>query len=189
MPAVLKHNWWALAIRGVAGILFGVLTFMAPGISVAVLVMWFGAYALIDGIFSIVAAWRAPDGRARWSSLLLEGLVGIAAGILTFLSPAFTATILVFVIAGWALVTGVLEIFAAIRLRKVIRGEWVLIAMGVVSILFGIALILEPALGAIAIALWIGSYALVFGALLLILTFRMRHWMRSRGMDPAYGSA
>src|SRR5947199_4340159 len=114
MPAVLRHNWWALAIRGGAALLFGLLTFLIPGVTVAVLVLWFGAYALVDGIFSIIAAWRAPDGHARWGSLLLEGIAGIVAGVLTFVWPAITAAVLVYLIAGWAVVTGILEIVAAI---------------------------------------------------------------------------
>jgi uncharacterized membrane protein HdeD (DUF308 family) len=189
MPAVLQHNWWALAIRGIAAILFGILTFVAPGITLAVLVIWFGAYALIDGIFSIIAAWRAPDGRARWGFLLIEGVAGIAAGILTFIWPMITAAALVFIIAAWAIVTGVLEIAAAIRLRHVITGEWALIAMGALSVLFGLLIMTAPVTGALVITFWIGAYALVFGVLMLILAFRMRHWLRSRVTGPAFGQA
>src|SRR3569833_1980304 len=100
MPVVLRHNWWALAIRGIAALLFGLLTFLIPGVTGAVLVLWSGAYALVDGIFSMIAAWRAPDGDARWGSLLLEGMAGIVAGVLTFNWPGITATVLVFLIAG-----------------------------------------------------------------------------------------
>lgn len=189
MPAVLTHNWWALAIRGVVAILFGLLTLAAPGITVAVLVYWFAAYALVDGIFSIVAAWRAPDGRARWGSLLLEGITGILAGILTFFWPAITALTLVYLIAAWSLITGIFEITAAFRLRRVITGEWALIVMGIISVVFGIALAIVPLAGALGIAMWIGIYALIFGVMLLVLAFRMRHWLRSRPVTgPAFGT-
>src|SRR5579884_3566768 len=186
MPLTLQHHWWALAVRGVAAIIFGLLTFFAPGITIAVLVLWFGAYALVDGIFSIVAALRMPDGHSRWGSLLVEGVVGIAAGIVTFLWPAITTAALIFLIAGWAIVTGILEIAAAIRLRRIITGEWALIALGALSILFGLFLAVAPLAGALAIALWIGVYAIIFGALMLVLAFRMRRWMRMRPTDPQF---
>lgn len=188
MPAILQHNWWALAIRGIAAIIFGLIALAAPGITIAVLVIWFGAYALVDGIFSIIAAWRAPDGRARWGSLLFEGIAGIVAGILTFLWPGVTAAVLIFILAAWAIITGVLEIVAAVRLRRVIAGEWALIAMGVLSILLGFVLIAAPIAGAIAIAFCIGAYAIVFGILMLVLAFRMRHWLRTHVSGPVYGS-
>jgi uncharacterized membrane protein HdeD (DUF308 family) len=190
MPAVLRQNWWALAVRGLAGIIFGIITFIAPGITVAALVILFGAYALVDGIFSIIAAWRAPDGGASWGALLIEGIAGIVAGVLTFAWPIVTAAVLIFFIAGWAIVTGILEIVAGIRLRRLITREWILIAMGVLSVIFGIALAIAPGIGALVIALWIGSYALVFGALMLVLAFRLRTWLRSHpGVDPAFGRA
>ena len=181
MPAVLRHNWWALAIRGIAALLFGLLTFLIPGVTVAVLVFWFGAYALVDGIFSIIAAWRAPDGHARWGSLLLEGIAGVVAGVLTFIWPGITATILVLLIAAWAVITGVLEIVAAVRLRRVIADEWALILMGVISVIFGVLIFVAPVAGAIAIAFAIGAYAIIFGALMLVLAFRMRNWLRGSG--------
>jgi uncharacterized membrane protein HdeD (DUF308 family) len=189
MLLTVQHNWWALAIRGVAAIIFGLLTFFAPGITIAVLVLWFGAYALVDGIFSIIAALRTPDGRSRWGSLLVEGIVGIAAGIVTFLWPAITAAVLIFLIAGWAIVTGILEIAAAIHLRRIITGEWALIALGALSILFGLFLAIAPIAGALAIALWIGAYAILFGVLMLVLAFRMRKWMRMRPVQPAFRPA
>ncbi len=180
MPVVFRHNWWALAIRGIAALLFGLLTFLIPGVTIAVLVLWFGAYALVDGIFSIIAAWRAPDGRARWGSLMLEGIAGIVAGVLTFFWPAITATVLVFLIAAWAVVTGIFEIAAAIRLRRVIAQEWALALMGVVSVIFGVLIFVAPVAGAFGIALAIGAYAIVFGALMLVLAFRMWNWLRTQ---------
>jgi uncharacterized membrane protein HdeD (DUF308 family) len=171
---VLARNWWAIAIRGVAAILFGLLAFLWPGLTLAALVLLFGAYALVDGIFSIVAAVRRRTGDAPWWALLLEGILGVAAGLVTFFMPGLTAVTLVYVIAAWAIVTGVLEIVAAVRLREQITGEWWLVLSGVLSIVFGGLVMLAPAAGALAITLWIGAYALVFGALLLALAFRLR---------------
>jgi uncharacterized membrane protein HdeD (DUF308 family) len=171
---VLARNWWAIAIRGVAAILFGLLAFLWPGLTLAALVLLFGAYALVDGIFSIVAAVGGRTGDAPWWALLLEGILGVAAGLVTFFMPGLTAVTLVYVIAAWAIVTGVLEIVAAVRLREQITGEWWLVLSGVLSIVFGGLVMLAPAAGALAITLWIGAYALVFGALLLALAFRLR---------------
>jgi uncharacterized membrane protein HdeD (DUF308 family) len=182
---VLRHPWWALAIRGIAALVFGLLTFAIPGVTIALLVLWFGAYALVDGIFSIIAAWRSPEGRARWGSLLIEGIAGIVAGVLTFLWPGITATVLVLVIGGWAVVTGIFEIVAAIRLRRLIANEWALIAMGALSVIFGVIIFTEPLAGAIVIAFTIGGYAIIFGVLLLTLAFRMRRWLRDQGTLPS----
>jgi uncharacterized membrane protein HdeD (DUF308 family) len=170
----LARNWWALAIRGAAAIIFGLLTFVMPGVTLAVLVLLFGAYAIVDGIFNLIAAFRSPhDERPRWL-LALEGLVSIGAGIVTFAMPGLTALVLVYIIAIWAIVTGVLEIVAAIRLRDVIRNEWWLVASGVLSVIFGLLLVVAPGAGALALVFWIGAYAIIFGALLVGLAFRLR---------------
>jgi uncharacterized membrane protein HdeD (DUF308 family) len=185
----LSRNWWAVSLRGLAGILFGIITLLAPGISLAALVLLFGAYAFADGVLTIITAIRRR-GADRWWLLLLNGLVGIAAGILTLLWPGITALALLYVIAAWALVTGVLEIAAAIRLRKAITGEWLLALSGVLSIALGVMLVLWPGAGALAIVIWIGAYALVFGVLLLALGLRLRGLgsPRARG-QPAPGVA
>lgn len=169
----LTRNWWAIVLRGIAGILFGLITFFAPGISLAALVLLFGAYAFADGVLAIVTAVRRR-GADRWWLLLLEGLAGIAAGIVTLLWPGITAIALLYVIAAWALVTGVFEMAAAIRLRKVITGEWLLALSGVLSIALGVLLVLWPGPGALALVIWIGAYALVFGVLLVTLGIRLR---------------
>jgi uncharacterized membrane protein HdeD (DUF308 family) len=185
----LSRNWWAVLLRGLAGILFGIITFFAPAISLAALVLLFGVYALVDGVLAIVTAVRRR-GADRWWLLLLEGLVGIAAGVLTFLWPAITAIALLYVIAAWALVTGVFEIAAAIRLRKAITGEWLLALSGIFSIALGVLLVLFPGPGALAVTIWIGAYAFVFGALLFALGLRLRGLgsPRARG-EPAHGMA
>src|SRR6266576_1738410 len=133
MPDALIRNWWSLVIRGLVAILFGLITFAWPGITLVALVFLYGAYALIDGIVSLVGVFRATRTHERWGWLLFEGIAGIAAGIITFLWPAITAFVLVIIIATWAIVTGLFEIAAAIRLRKVIAHEWLLILSGVVS--------------------------------------------------------
>ncbi len=170
----LAGNWWALALRGVAAVVFGVLAFVVPAISLAGLVLLFGAYAIVEGVFNLVAAMRGVD---RWWTLLIEGLVSIAAGIISFAWPGLTALALVYVIAAWAIVTGVFDVVAAVRLRARITNEGWLIAAGVLSVVFGLLVALFPGPGALAIVFWIGAYAIVFGAMLVGLAFRLRSWM------------
>jgi uncharacterized membrane protein HdeD (DUF308 family) len=171
MLHTLVRNWWALALRGLVAILFGLLTFILPGITLVTLVLLFGAYAVADGVFNVIAFFRVASH--QWA-LLVEGIIGIIAGVLTFTWPAITAIILLYLIAFWAIFTGVFEIVAGIRLRKAITNEGLLIVMGVLSLLFGVLILFAPGAGALAIVLWIGAYALVFGVFLLALAFRLR---------------
>jgi uncharacterized membrane protein HdeD (DUF308 family) len=172
----LSRNWWAVLLRGIAGILFGIITFLAPGISLTTLVLFFGAYAFADGVLAIASAIMRRGTTDRWWVVLLEGLAGVAAGVVTLFFPGITALVLLYIIAAWALVTGVLEIVAAIRLRKAITGEWLLALSGIASIALGVLLVLAPGAGALALVLWIGAYALVFGALLVALGLRLRSY-------------
>ena len=171
MLDALAKNWWAMALRGVAAVLFGLLTFLLPGITIATLVLLFGAYALVDGLFNIVAFFRVASH--HWA-LLIEGIIGVIVGILTFAWPAITEIALLFLIAFWAIFTGVFEIVAGIRLRRVIANEWLLLLIGALSALFGILILMAPRAGALAIVLWIGMYAVMFGIVLLALAFRLR---------------
>jgi uncharacterized membrane protein HdeD (DUF308 family) len=171
MLHTLTANWWALALRGLVAVLFGLLTFFVPGITLVTLVLLFGAYALVDGVFNVIAFFRVASH--QWA-LLIEGVVGIVAGAITFAWPAITALALLYVIAFWAILTGIFEIVAGIRLRKAIANEWLLLLMGVLSLLFGFLILFAPGTGALAIILWIGAYALVFGIFLLALAFRLR---------------
>jgi uncharacterized membrane protein HdeD (DUF308 family) len=180
MLHTLVANWWALALRGLAAVVFGLLTFFLPGITLVTLVLLFGAYALVDGIFNLIAFFRVASH--QWA-LLIEGVIGIIAGVITFAWPAITAIVLLYVIAFWAILTGIFEIIAGIRLRKVITNEWILLVMGVVSFLFGLLILFAPGAGALAIVLWIGAYALVFGIFLLALAFRLR-WHRRLIAQP-----
>jgi uncharacterized membrane protein HdeD (DUF308 family) len=160
----LAENWWALALRGLVAVLFGLLTFFVPGITLVTLVLLFGAYALVDGVFNVIAFFRVASH--QWA-LLVEGVIGIIAGVLTFAWPAITAIVLLYVIAFWAIFSGIFEIIAGIRLRKVLTNEWLLLVMGILSFLFGLLILFAPGAGALAIVLWIGAYALVFGIFLL----------------------
>jgi uncharacterized membrane protein HdeD (DUF308 family) len=185
----LIRNWWVVLLRGVAGIIFGLITFFAPGISLVALVLLFGAYSFADGLLAIVTAIRRRSETDRWWVLLLEGLAGVAAGVVTVVWPGITALALLYVIAAWALVTGGLEIAAAIRLRKVITGEWLLVLIGIASVALGVLLVLFPGPGALALVLWIGAYALVTGVLLIALAFKLRSWGKSNNLQAARATA
>jgi uncharacterized membrane protein HdeD (DUF308 family) len=172
---VLARNWWVLALRGLAAIVFGVLAFVWPGITLWVLVLLFGAYMLVDGTFAIVAAVRAAGREARWWLLLIEGVLGVLAGLVAVFWPGLTALALLYFVAAWAIVSGILEIIGAIRLRQEIEGEWALGLSGALSVLFGVLLAVIPAPAGLLSLVWlIGAYALAFGVLLLVLAFRLR---------------
>jgi uncharacterized membrane protein HdeD (DUF308 family) len=179
MTILLANSWWSLMIRGLVAVLVGLVTFAWPGITLSALVLLFGAYALIDGIVGITGALRASKAHERWGALLIEGIAGILAAIVTVVWPAITALTLVYVIAAWAVITGVFEIVAAVQLRKYITGEWLLGLSGVASVVFGILLMAVPLAGALVIALWVGVYAFIFGVLLIGLGFRLRHWAKA----------
>ncbi len=174
MITQLGRHWWALALRGLAAVLFGLAAFLWSGITLAVLVILFGAYALVDGIFAVVAAVSTARQNEHWWALLIEGLAGIAVGVMTFFWPGITALALVYIIAAWALITGILEIVAAIRLREYIAGEWLLGLSGIVSVILGVLLMLHPGAGALAFVWLIGGYAIFFGILMIALAFRLR---------------
>ena len=173
---LLSRNWWALALRGLAAILFGILAFAWPGITLFVLIVFFGAYMLVDGIFAIVAAVRAAGDGARWGLMLIEGVLGVAVGLVAFFWPGLTALALLYLIAAWAIVTGIMEIAAAIRLRREVVGEWAMILGGALSVLFGVLLVVIPARAGLLSLTWlIGAYAVVFGVLQVVLAFRVRN--------------
>ena len=184
MLDVLARNWWALALRGVVAILFGLAALVWPGLTLTALVLLFGADALVDGVFAVVAAIARAGRERHWWALLLEGLLGIAAGVVTLAWPGITGLVLLLFIAAWAIITGVVEIVAAIRLRREIEGEFLLGLGGALSVLFGLLLIVRPGAGALAVAWLIGIYAILFGALLLALAVRLRG-LRGRGGAPS----
>ena len=165
----LARNWGWIVLRGVAAILFGVLSIARPGITLEFLVLLFGAYALLDGVLALAAGVRI-----RMWSLGLIGVLGLAAGICTFIWPGMTALVLLAFIGGWALAIGVFQVVAAIRFRAVIQNEWLLVLSGVLSIAFGVLMLLRPGAGALAVVWTIAWYAILFGVLHLILGFRLR---------------
>ena len=175
MIEALKKGWWLLVLHGVCAVLFGILTFAWPGITLVTLVFLFGAYALVNGIFMLGIAMRAPKGTPGLMTIVLLGVLGIAAGILTFAYPGATAISLLWIIAFWAILTGILEVAAAVRLRKEMSNEWMLILSGLLSIVFGVLVILRPGAGALSILWLIGAYAIVFGVMTLTLAFRMKN--------------
>jgi uncharacterized membrane protein HdeD (DUF308 family) len=179
MLETLTRYWWAVVLRGVAAVLFGLLALIWPDITLFVLVILFGAYALVDGVLALVAA-AMGENRGRRGWLIFEGVAGVLAGIVTFDWPGATTLALLYLIAAWALVTGVLEVMAAIRLRREIHGEWLLILSGVCSVLFGILLVVWPATGALALVILIGSYAIVFGVVLVAFGMRLRRLQQER---------
>ena len=173
MSASLARNWWLVALRGVIAIAFGVVAFVAPGAFVLSLVLLFAGYMLADGVFAIVGAVRAAQRHERWGFLLLEGVVDIVVAVAAVLVPGAAIWAFVLLVAVWALVTGGLMIAAAFRLHLHF-GRWWLGLGGVVSILFGVALILEPGMSALVLTWWIGAYTFAFGVLLLILAIKLR---------------
>ncbi|WP_197023833.1 HdeD family acid-resistance protein [Microbulbifer sp. HZ11] len=177
----MADNWWVALLRGLFAIAFGVLTFIWPGISLLSLVFLFAIYTLIDGVVALYGAIKGR-GQVERSSLwwlLFVGITGIAAGILTFVYPQVTALVLVIFIGAWALVRGIFEIVGALRLRKEIEHEWLLIFAGFLSVIFGLVLLLKPGAGALALLWLIGSYAIVFGIILVWLAFRLKKLARN----------
>lgn len=178
MGTVLFRHWWAVALRGVLAILFGLLAIFWPRLTLEVLVICFGAFALVGGIFAVVVALGDRGAHARWGVLLVEGLFGIAVGLVTFFWPFITALVLLYLIAIWAIVTGGLEIAVAAWMHRAVGNEWMLLLGGIASLLFGVLLAALPGVGLLALTWLIGMYALVFGVLLVFLGFQWRRLER-----------
>lgn len=174
MLNVLSRNWWALAVRGVASVLFGIIALAVPGIALYVLVVLFGAYCLVDGVFALVAAVRQAEAHERWAHLLFVGIFGILVAAITFFFWQLTALALLYLIAAWAVVTGILELVAAFELRRHMPGDLWWVAAGLASIAFGVLLIWRPLTGALAVVWILGIYAIVFGGFLIGLSLRLK---------------
>lgn len=170
----LKRHWWVPVLRGIAAIIFGIIAFTHPVMAAATLVLFFGAWVLIDGIFRVVGAIGHRASDKEWGSGLIIGILGIIVGLLTFHAPGVTALALVIYIAAWALMTGVTEITLAIKMRREIKGEWFLILMGLASIIFAAFLLWNPLAGAAALIWVIAWYAVVVGVLAIFFGFRLR---------------
>jgi uncharacterized membrane protein HdeD (DUF308 family) len=173
LSAALARNWWAVALRGVFGVVFGLIAFILPAATMLSLVLVFAAYMLIDGVFAIVAAVRAAQRGERWGLLVVEGVAGIAAGAIAVLWPGITLLAFVLLVAAWAIFTGFLMVAAAFKLDRT-HGRWWLGAAGVVSVVYGVILAIAPLIGALVLTWWLGAYALVFGVSLLALAWRLR---------------
>jgi uncharacterized membrane protein HdeD (DUF308 family) len=173
----LARNWWLVLLRGIAAIVFGVLAFILPGITLLTLVILYGVYALFDGVVAIGAAIWGESGASsagpRWW-LAVVGVLGVLAGLLTFFWPGITALVLLVFIGVWSLLHGIFTIVGAIRLRKEIDNEWWLVLSGALSVLFGLAVLVMPGAGALAVVWLIGLYAILFGALLVGFALRLR---------------
>src|SRR5437899_8359668 len=174
MIETLKRHWWVPVIRGIVAIVFGIIAFTHPGLAATTLVLFFGAWVLIDGIFRVVGAIGHRASDPDWGWHLVIGLLGIIVGLLTFHAPGITALALVIYVAAWALMIGASEIVLAVKLRREIKGEWFLILMGLISIIFAVMLLWNPVPGALALVWLIASYAIVFGFLGIIFGFRLR---------------
>ena len=186
---LMTQNWWAIALRGLVAVLFGIATFIWPSITLFVLVALFGAYALVDGIFAIIESFRRDVVRERWWALLIEGIVGVAIGVLTFIWPGLTAMGLLFLIAFWAIVTGVFEFITTIRLRHEIRGEWMMALIGILSIALGFLMVAFPLAGALSVVLMIGAFVFAMGVLMIALGFKLRSLRHPGGEVPHVGHA
>jgi uncharacterized membrane protein HdeD (DUF308 family) len=173
LSAILAQNWWAIALRGVFGIIFGLIALFSPGATILALVLLFSAYLFVDGVFGIVSAARAASRHQRWALLLLEGVVNIAVAALALIWPGLTALAFVLMVAAWSLVTGGLMLAAAYKLKPE-YGRWWLALSGAASLVFGVLLVMAPLAGLVVLTWWLGAYALVFGIMLLILGFRLR---------------
>ncbi|XSG83523.1 MAG: HdeD family acid-resistance protein [Methyloligella sp. ZOD6] len=174
LSEALAESWWALGLRGVFGIAFGLICLMVPGVALLTLVLLFSAYMLVDGVFAIIAGVRQASHGERWGLLIFEGVISIAAGVIAFLWPDITLLVFMYLIAFWAVLSGFLMLSAAFSLN-VEHGRWWLALGGIASIVFGIALMVVPLIGAIVLTWWLGAYAIVFGILLLVLAFQLHH--------------
>jgi len=186
----LARNWGWIMLRGVAAVIFGVLALVWPGVTLVILTLFFGAYALTDGVFALIVAYKKREGRRPVWPLVVIGLLGIAAGIVTFLWPGMTALALLIFIAVWALFIGIFQIAAAIRLRKEIENEWWLGLSGALSVLFGLLMIASPGAGALAVIWLIAAYSILFGMMLIALGFRLKaHAAGAARPEPIAGTA
>jgi uncharacterized membrane protein HdeD (DUF308 family) len=182
MANMLARNWWILALRGVAALIFGVLAFLWPHIALIALVLLFGAYVLVDGIFNLINAALGQTREPRWIVAVM-GIAGVIIGIVTLVWPDLSAIALIYLIAAWAVTVGAFTILAAIRLRDDIDDEWLMAFIGVVLILFGLAIATVPGPGALALVWLISAFVVAYGVLQLLLAFRLRNWSQLSGSN------
>jgi uncharacterized membrane protein HdeD (DUF308 family) len=179
LSEILAESWWAVGLRGILGIVFGLICLFATDIALLSLVLLFSAYMLVDGMLAIVAGIRAARNGERWGLLILEGVVNIAAGAVAFLWPAVTLVVLIWIIAIWAIISGALMLGAAFTLH-LDHGRWWLALGGICSLIFGILLVVAPLVGAFVLTWWLGAYAVIFGVVLLVLAFQLHSRREAR---------
>ena len=173
MSNLLAQNWWAIALRGVVAILFGIIALVMPGAALLAFVLLFAAYMLIDGVLAIIAGVRTAQRHDRWGWLILEGILDFVAGGIAVVWPVITIVAFVFLMGAWAIVTGVLLFGASFRLN-IPHSRWLMALAGAASLIWGVLLIIWPVIGAVVLTWWIAAYALVFGVAMLVLAFRLR---------------
>jgi uncharacterized membrane protein HdeD (DUF308 family) len=177
---LMTQNWWAIALRGLVAVLFGIAAFVWPGFTLRVLAPLFSGYAMINGIFAVIEAFGRDVSRDRWWGLLFEGVASILVGAIILIWPGLTAMGLIFLIAFWAIMTGVFEFITAVRLRHEIMGEWLLALIAILSMALGLLLLAFPVIGAFSVILLIRAFVFIIGALMIALAFKLR-WLRRTG--------
>jgi uncharacterized membrane protein HdeD (DUF308 family) len=188
-PQTLVQNWWLFLVRGVLGIVFGLLALIFPGATMLSLVLLFSAYMLVDGVFGIISAVRAIRRKEdRWGLLIFEGILNIAVGILAFLWPGLTVIAFVWLVAAWAIVSGGLMTAAGFRLN-IEHGRWWLVLGGLLSVAYGALLIITPLIGAVVLTWWLGAYAIAFGVALVVFAFKLRSRQDELASPTAVGTA
>ncbi len=180
MNDLLVRNWWAVMVRGIAALAFGLITLVLPGITLGALLMVFGVFVIIDGIFSLTAGIRASGHRERWGSLVFSGVVGLAAGLIALFAPIAAAVGFALLIGIWSLATGVMQIMSAIRLRRVIENEWLMALGGALSVVIGLVFLLVPDVAMLTLVWWLGLFATASGVMLVALALRLRHTFGKR---------
>lgn len=187
MTSMLSTRWWALSLRGTVYVAFGLVALLWPDLTFGVFLFLFGVFAIADGALSVLGAARTGRAGSPWMGLLFEGLISAATGVLVLVWPEMSGLVLLYVIGAWAVLTGVLEISAAVRLRREIEGEWILVVNGLLSIGFGILVYLWPAGGILAVVWLVGLYAIVFGVLLLLLSLVLRRYAAAASAGEVVG--
>jgi uncharacterized membrane protein HdeD (DUF308 family) len=182
---MVSRTSWVFVLRGVLAILFGILAFLWPGPTILTLVLFFGSYVLVDGVAAVVADISSYGSNERWWAMLMVGLAGILIGLVTLFSPRTTAIILMYYIAAWAVLIGVVQIMAAIQMRRVIIGERALIVSGILSLIFGLLIVVFPGAGALSILWIVAVYAIIFGVMLIVVGFRIRGFSQESQMRRA----
>jgi uncharacterized membrane protein HdeD (DUF308 family) len=183
LSRLLADKWWAMGLRAIMAIIFGLICLLNPALALNVFIILFAAFMLVDGVFAIASGLRAASAGKHWALLVLQGVVSIAAAVAAMIWPAVTLVALVWIIAIWAIISGGLMLAAAFALN-VDYGRWWLALGGIASLVFGILLVIQPFIGAVVLTLWIGAYALVFGIFLLVLAFQL-FWRKEELVEAA----